>query len=114
MVKGQSYSYLDLSVHPALSKHVLSSDATVLFSASLDAVYWANAAGAKLFGGKGVVELLDANLTDDHSFVRQLRATVDQIDDDQPIIRGFRIAQGLRSALLQFEITPVSLADGNR
>ncbi len=113
MAQGQSYSYLDLSVHPALSTHVLSSDATVLFSNALDAIYWANAAGAKLFGGKGVVELLDANLTDDHSFVRQLRATIDQIMDEQPIIRGFRIAQGLRSALLQFEIAPIRFADGN-
>ena len=113
MTQGQSYSYLDLSVHPALSKHVLSSDATVLFSGPLDTIYWANAAGAKLFGGKGVVELLDANLSDDHAFVRQLRATIGQIEDNQPIIRGFRIAQGLRSALLQFEITPVSFADGN-
>jgi len=114
MTQAQSYSYLDLSVHPTLRTHVLSSEATVLFSGVLDAIYWANAAGARLFGGKGVVELLDANLSDDHSFVRQLRSTIGQIVDDRPIIRGFRIAQGLRSALLQFEITPITFADGQR
>lgn len=111
MTSGQNYSYLDLSVHPDLSPWVLSSEATVLFSGNLQAVYWANASGAQLFGGKGVVELLDANLTDSQTFVRQLRNAIGQITNERPIIRGFRISAGLRSSLYQFEIKPIRFDD---
>ncbi|MEL7429919.1 MAG: histidine kinase dimerization/phospho-acceptor domain-containing protein, partial [Pseudomonadota bacterium] len=82
-----------------------------MFSDNLQAVFWANASGAQLFGGKGVVELLDANLTDSQTFVRQLRNAIGQITDERPIIRGFRISSGLRSSLYQFEIKPIRFDD---
>ena len=78
------HSYLDLSVLPELRTCVLSQDAVVLFRNDLKAILWANAAGAKLFGGEGVVDLLSATLSDNQSVVRQLRDTIGQMTDDGP------------------------------
>ncbi len=113
MSQGTNQSYLDLSVHPSLAPFVLSHDPVVVFSGALDSILWANAPGAALFGGKGVIELLEANVNESQAFVRQLKDAVRQMKSANKIIRGFRINQGLRSALLQFEITGIGLDDSN-
>ncbi len=110
-MQGQNQSYLDLSVLKELRKHVLSQDAVVLFNPEIDKILWANATGAQLFGGRGVVDLLSATLTDNQSIVRQLKDSIEQIEDDKTIVRGFRINQGLRSLLIQFEIKRIQLSD---
>lgn len=109
MMQGQETSYLDLSVLPELRNRVLSPNAVVVFSEDLHEILWANANGAQLFGGHGVADLLAAKLSDNQSFVRQLRDAISQMEKDGPIIRGFRISQGLRSLLLQVEIKRFAL-----
>lgn len=110
-MQGQNQSYLDLSVLKELRKHVLSQDAVVLFNQTIDKILWANAAGAQLFGGRGVVDLLSATLSDNQSIVRQLKDSIDQMEHTKTITRGFRINQGLRSLLIQFEIKRILLGD---
>ena len=110
-MQGQNQSYLDLSVLKELRHHVLSQDAVVLFNQSVDKILWANATGARLFGGRGVVDLLSAKLSDNQSIVRQLKDSIEQIEDEKTVIRGFRIHQGLRSLLIQFEIKRIHLSD---
>ena len=108
-MQGQDHSYLDLSVLPELSMCVLSQDAVVVFRRDMERIIWANAAGARLFGGRGVVDLLAATLSQTQSIVRQINDTIEQMGDQESIIRGFRVNQGLRSLLLQFEIKRISL-----
>lgn len=108
-MQGQNQSYLDLSVLKDLRKHVLSQDAVVVFNDKIDRIIWANAIGAELFGGRGVVDLLSATITDSQSIVRQLKDSIDQMDDKKTITRGFRVNQGLRSVIIQFEIKRIKL-----
>jgi len=109
----QDHSYLDLSVLPELRNSILSPDAVVLFRKDLLGIIWANANGARLFGGRGVVDLLNAKLSEDQSIVRQLRNIVSQLHKNEPIKRGFRINQGAKSALLQFQIKRVELPEND-
>ncbi len=111
-MQGQNQSYLDLSVIKELRKHVLSQDAVVLFNQDINKIIWANASGAQLFGGRGVVDLLSASISDSQSIVRQLKESIHQIEGNKSIIRGFRINQGLRSLLIQFEIKRIKILDG--
>ena len=110
-MQGQNQSYLDLSVLKELRHHVLSQDAVVLFNHSVEKILWANATGARLFGGRGVADLLSAKLSDSQSIVRQLKDSIEQIEDEKTIVRGFRIHQGLRSLLIQFEIKRIQICD---
>ncbi|MFZ1814603.1 MAG: ATP-binding protein [Rhizobiaceae bacterium] len=107
---GTHYSYLDLSVHQALRKRVLSSDPAILFSGQMDAILWANAPGSAFFGGSGIADLLSNRLNRDQPFVRQIANAVSQIEDDEPLVRGFRVAKGLRTELIQCELSRVSLS----
>ena len=108
-MQGQNQSYLDLSVLTELRRHVLSQDGVVVFNEKIDRIIWANATGAQLFGGRGVVDLLAATISDNQSIVRQLKDSIEQIEDTRAITRGFRINQGLRSLLIQFEIKRIQL-----
>ncbi|MEM8650696.1 MAG: PAS domain S-box protein [Pseudomonadota bacterium] len=108
-MQGHEHSYLDLSVLPELRHCILSNEAVVLFNKDLRSLLWANAAGAKLFGGQGVEDLLNVTLSDNQSVIRQLRDAIAQVQDGEPIIRGVRINQGVRSILLQFEIRQIDL-----
>ena len=110
---GTSYSYLDLTVLPELRRKVLSGDAAILFSSDMLGLSWANAAGALLFGGAGIAEMIASPLNANQPFVQQLSAAARQIEGDEPIIRGFRIARGLRTELIQCELSKLTLPGGD-
>ena len=109
MNQETSQSYLDLSVLPELRTSVLSADPVVVFSENIDTIVWANAAGAQLFGGTGVLDLLSVDLPADNAVLRQLRHAVNQMDEIQNIVRGIRLSQTMRSQMLQFEIQRIGL-----
>lgn len=108
-MQGQDHSYLDLSVLPEISEHILSHAPVVLIKQDLSAILWANAAGARLFGGTGVVQLLAASLNESQSFTRQLSGAIAQMSERGRIIRGFRLSRDEHSVLLQFEISHITL-----
>ncbi len=109
MNQESSQSYLDLSVLPGLRNAVLSARPTVVFAEEFDSIVWANAAGARLFGGTGVADLLALNLPPNNPVLRQLQHAVDQMEDVQKIVRGIRLSGSLRSQMLQFEIERIEL-----
>jgi PAS domain S-box-containing protein len=108
-MQGQNQSYLDLSVLKELRKDVLSHNAVVLFSEQIDQIIWANAGGAKLFGGNGVLDLLSANISSSQSIVRQLKQSITQMDGKKSITRGFRLNKSGKSLLIQFEIKRIAI-----
>ncbi len=112
MTQEQEYSYLDLSVLTPLRPYVLSADAAAVFDENLESILWANAAGANLLGGRGIADLLSARLSDSLSFVRQLKNAIAQLEvSDGSLIRGFRVSQGVRTRLLQCEISRIVLPE---
>lgn len=110
-MQGHSHSYLDLSVLKELRNCVISSDAVVLFNSQVDEIIWANAAGAQLFGGRGVVDLLSTKITESQSVVKQLKKAILKMGDTKSMVRGVRVNQGLRSLLIQFQIKRIKLPD---
>jgi len=110
---GQNHSYLDLSVLRELRHYIISDDAVVLFNGDIDQILWANAAGAKLFGGSGVVDLLSTRITESQSVISQLKKAISKMGEARLAVRGVRVSQGLRSLLIQFEINKITLPDGD-
>ncbi|MCB1462415.1 MAG: PAS domain S-box protein [Nitratireductor sp.] len=109
---GSRYSFLDLTVLAELRRRVLSPEATILFGDDMHAVLWANAPGAALFGGTDLAELIDLPLGQTQPFVRQLRDAATQIEDGEPLVRGFRVARGLRTEFIQCELSRIHLPAG--
>jgi PAS domain S-box-containing protein len=111
-MKRPEYSFLDLTVLPFLRRKVLSGDATILFSEDFSRVIWANAVGTDLFGGRGIADLLESRLSDNHSLVKQFRNAALQLENSEPLVRGFRISRGLKSELIQGELSKMQLPNG--
>ena len=108
------YSYLDLCVLPQLRGRVLSPEPTLVFDGALEAVLWVNAAGAEYFGGEGVVELLSSRPSPSQPFIQQLRFAYEQLSEDETLSRGFRIVRGLRSELIQCDLSMITLPHGEK
>ncbi len=89
---------------PALRTSLLSYQPVVVFSDTLQNILWSNAAGAQLFGGNGIVDLLAMDIPQSNPLVRQLHHAIGQMGEDNSIVRGFQINQGMHSQLLQFSI----------
>lgn len=106
------YSYLDLTVMPFLRKRVISNEAAILFDKQFGNVLWANAIGAELFGGNGLIDLLDAEISQGHPLVRQIKNASIQIENNAPIIRGFRITRGLKTEFIHGEVSALKLPNG--
>ncbi|MEC9343135.1 MAG: hypothetical protein VYD64_04735, partial [Pseudomonadota bacterium] len=109
---GSRYSFLDLTVLAELRRRVLAPEATVLFAGDMLSVLWANAPGAALFGGTDLAELIDVVLSPTQPFVRQLRDAATQIEEDAPLVRGFRVSRGLRTEFIQCELSRIELPGG--
>ncbi|MEM9277385.1 MAG: PAS domain-containing protein, partial [Pseudomonadota bacterium] len=109
MNQDSSQSYLDLSVLPTLRACVLSNEPVVVFSRNLDDIIWSNAAGARLFGGTGIAEILAMAIPTGHPILVQLKNAVGRLEVNHRITRGVRVGRSLRSQLLQFEIHHIEL-----
>ena len=79
-MRGQEYSYLDLSVLPPLRSYILSADAAAVFDSDLKSIIWSNSAGSSLLGGRGIADLLSAKLSDELSFIHQLKNASSQLE----------------------------------
>lgn len=86
-----------------LAQSVLDTKAIVVYSSGLDQVLWANASGARLFGGGTISSFLESKFESDHPFLRQLASAVRQLGTER-IYRGFRVVDEERSQLLLCEI----------
>lgn len=112
MMKKPEYSYLDLCVLPQLRELVLSPEPALVFDADIETVLWVNAAGAEFFGGDGVAEMLSSRPSPSQPFIQQLQYACAQLEDGEPLSRGFRVVRGLRSELIQCELTMMHLPQG--
>ncbi len=105
---SQIAAFCKITARPPLDDYFLSPKAVIVFDEDLAHVIWANAVGAKMFAGNGVSALLETEIPAKHPFVKQLAVAVRQIRK-RPVVRGFRVAQGDRSNLIQCEVDRVSI-----
>lgn len=110
-MQGQEYSYLDLSVHKKLRRYVLSQDAVVVFNSDIDSIIWANASGAELFGGRGVVDLLAMEISNSQIIVQQIKKSIEEMEPVKKQVREFALQNGLHPINITLEVKRIKLAD---
>ncbi len=106
-------SYLDLSTLPALAGLFLAGDAAILFDNRMEKPLWSNAAGAELVGAPSIASLLESGSAPASTLMRQFRDAAAQLEEDEPIVRGFRIARGTRTEFIQCTLALCELPDGD-
>ncbi|MEO0497285.1 MAG: hypothetical protein AAF141_07930, partial [Pseudomonadota bacterium] len=52
-------TFIDISVHPMVRPHILSSQPALVWAVDMSALLWANAEGARLMGERRISDLLD-------------------------------------------------------
>ena len=109
MSEQNGQSYLDLSVLPGLRESVLSARPVVVFTSTFEKAIWSNAAGAQLFGGTRVADLLMMDIPAANPIIQQLKKAAESLDQRRSITRGIRINRNHRSQMLQFEVQHLSL-----
>lgn len=99
---------------PFLRRKVISSEAVLVFDSNLQSILWANAAGTKLFGGNNVGELLEIDLNMASELMGQIKNALPQIQNNEPIVRGYRISKGITSVLIKGELSTQTLPDNSQ
>lgn len=113
-MQNTQYSFLDLTVMPFLRRKVITNEAALVFDTELSSILWANAAGTKLFGGNNVGELLDIDLNNASDLMNQVKNALTQIQNDEPIVRGYRVSKGITSQLVKGELSFKTLPNGSK
>ncbi len=113
-MKNPDYAYLELTNLPMLGSQLLSTEAVVLFDQGLSTPLWANASGADLFGEVHLSSLLEKEFSSSTPFIRQLRDAAVQLENEDPIVRGFRVQRGARAEFTQCILSRVQLPGGER
>ncbi|MCU0791077.1 MAG: hypothetical protein MUE79_08515, partial [Nitratireductor sp.] len=111
-METEAQSYLELCILPQLAGFFLSSDAAILFDATMERVLWVNAPGAELVGEASIASAIGAEYPASHPLMRQFRDAARQLQDDEPIVRGFRISRGARTEFIQCVLANVELPSG--
>lgn len=108
----ENQGYLELSIQPQLAGLFLSSDAAILFDQQLVRPLWANAAGAELLGEASIAAALAARFDAAHPLIRQFRDAAAQLDGEEAIVRGFRMARGPRTEFIQCVLVTADIPGG--
>ncbi len=111
-MRNPDYAFLDLTNIPALGSKLLSTEAVVLFDEDLATPLWANASGADLFGEVQLSDLMEKQFSAATPFIRQLRDAAVQLENEDPIVRGFRVLRGTRAEFTQCMLSWVQLPKG--
>ena len=110
VITASKFNWFELLADENLQRMALTGNAVIVYSGDLEKIMWANASGAKLFGGSGIDQFMTADFSSAHPFIRQLKSAARQLEGDK-LYRGFRIVDEGRSRLLQCEIEAVELSD---
>lgn len=111
---AKQYPFIDIAVHERVRGHFANGEATILFSADMQQVLWANGQGANLFGQKAIYDLIDAGIDRSDVSFRQLEATAQQLRQvgEQ---RNFlmRISSGFRRVTVSASVEIIRVNTGD-
>lgn len=111
---AKQYPFIDIAVHERVRGHFANGEATILFSADMQQVLWANGQGANLFGHKAIYDLIDAGIDRSDVSFRQLEATAQQLRQvgEQ---RNFlmRISSGFRRVTVNASVEVIRVNTGD-
>ncbi|MBB4505813.1 ATP-binding protein [Rhizobium leguminosarum] len=109
------YPFIDIAVHARVRERFSRGEAMVLFSADLARLFWANGAGAELFGHSAVYDLLDQGVDRTDITFRQLETAARQLTDigDSRSLM-IRVAKGFQRAQVQAAAELIRLSQGEK
>ncbi|WP_048648685.1 PAS domain S-box protein [Nitratireductor soli] len=109
-----SYSFVDIAVLDRVRERFAAGDALVILSRDLNAVIWANGAGAALFGHRNIEAAIGAEPGLSVTARRQIAATpgFPDIGDDKAI--AVRLSRGVAAPLVTLHASAIDLPDGER
>ncbi|HET7411971.1 MAG TPA: PAS domain S-box protein, partial [Pararhizobium sp.] len=112
MPVGQ-YPFIDVAVHRPIRERFAKGEALVVFSTDLQAVIWADGAGAELFGYDSLYEFMDDGVSRQPAVLRQLQGASSRLrPDGGEQTATLRIAQGFRTRLVAVTLASLRLSDG--
>ena len=111
MASGR-YAFIDIAVLENVRQRFAAGEALALLSVDLDEVLWANGAGAALFGHSDVEAVVGASPGLGFVARRQIAAVpgFPSMDRDRGVT--VRLARGVTSRALRFDVASVTLPDG--
>ncbi|TAU08674.1 PAS domain S-box protein [Rhizobium ruizarguesonis] len=109
------YPFIDIAVHARVRERFSRGEAMVLLSADLARLFWANGAGAELFGHSAVYDLLDQGVDRADITFRQLETAARQLTDigDSRSLM-IRVAKGFQRAQVQAAAELIRLSQGEK
>ncbi|MEM6460460.1 MAG: ATP-binding protein [Pseudomonadota bacterium] len=114
---ARQYPFIDIAVHAKVRQRFSDGEAMLLVSPDLDAVYWANGAGARLIGHETLYDCLDSGLDHSSAAYRQIKAAallIESRGDDPAHQFVLRSGSGFRRPLISAQIETILLPDGNQ
>ncbi|MDA4847587.1 PAS domain S-box protein [Hoeflea poritis] len=109
------YPFIDIAVHDKVRARFASGEAVAVLSNTLDAIFWVNGAGARLFGHDSLYECMDEGLKPTTVAFRQIEAAARAVrsrPSDAPHAFVMRAGAGFRRPLLSASMEQIALPDG--
>ncbi|MEL6750885.1 MAG: hypothetical protein AAFO70_02255 [Pseudomonadota bacterium] len=107
------HPYLDLAVMDELRGAIISSQAAVVLSPNLQQIWWANAEGVRLVGADSIRDALEGDAELSPVMRRQIEAAAGKLDDANNASAVMRVARGMKTNLLGFTISRITLPGGD-
>ena len=108
------YPYVDLTVLPEISPHVIAPHAAVVFSNDLTRIFWANGEGAKLIGTPTIGLAVEGSAAPNKSTMRQIEMAVDKLKSADTASAVMRVRLGFQTKLLAFNVKRIALPEGEQ
>ena len=109
------YPFIDIAVHDKVRAQFASGEAAAVLSTTLDAIFWVNGAGARLFGHNSLYECMDEGLKPTTVAFRQIEAAARAVrsrPSGTPHAFVMRAGAGFRRPLLSAHMEQIALPDG--
>lgn len=107
-----TYSFLDIAVLDEVRQRLVAGQSLAILLPDLSEILWANAGGAKLFGHADIEAAIGGQPKLAATALRQMRAAAGHPGAGQTRPVAMRVTRGLKSAILQLEVTGIALPDG--
>ncbi len=107
------YPFIDIAVHERVRGHFARGEALVLFSPDAENVFWANGAGARLFGHMQVYDFMESGPNTTDLTFGQMATTakqLSQVGDQKSFL--MRVSSGFQRATVQASVEFVEIANG--
>ena len=104
------YPFIDIAVHERVRERFARGEALVLFSADLKRVFWANGAGARIFGNPSIYDFIEQGPVEGDLSYRQMATTAGQVGSPAgPRNFLMRVTSGFERVTVQATVETIAI-----